>query len=106
MPSGRKTRFVPRIVFASTVAGVAPSCGVLGRHNQDIVLAIAGFTGCPQSDAGADAAAGGSGGGGSPCSTGGAQISNGGRASSGGAKGTGSGIIVLAIMGFSGGGSE
>jgi hypothetical protein len=105
MPPGKRTRFVPPIVFASTVVAVTPSCGVIGR-DRDIVLAIAGFTGCPVRDAGADAATtGGSGGAANPCGTGGNSSSSGGRVNTGGAEATG-GVIVLAVMGFSGGGSH
>jgi hypothetical protein len=107
MAPGKRMRFVPPIVFASTVVAVTPSCGVAVRDNRVIVLAIAGFTGCPASDAGADAAqTGGSGGSSTPCGTGGSPAGSGGRMSTGGANATGGGIIVLAVMGFSGSGSQ
>jgi hypothetical protein len=97
-----KTRFVPQIIFASTIAGAIPACGDDTRPQPGpVALAIAGFTGCPANTGGASAFAGGGPG---ACGTGGIPNTGGagGRGNTSGATGFG-GVIVLAVMGFSGG---
>jgi hypothetical protein len=98
-----KTRFVPQILFASTIVGAIPACGDDGtKQPRVIALAIAGFTGCPSNTGGADASAGG---GPNPCGTGGIPNSAGAGGLGNASGGTGGRVIVLAVMGFTGGAS-